>query len=615
MSKSKSIKTSYALSVLYTRCLHRDLKTTNSVLNIQPFDIGLTFDINGTTSYTYIAKSGRPRVVLSGENVKTIAKLPERFDDKKTFSPYYDAIVKAFWGLDLHEMGHQRYTDMYDKTISEYPNSNYIGFLHTLFNTLEDPIIERAMCDYYDEMFPTIINPREYFNFMKERIFMPQAEEYTYAKNVNNFMTYLLLLVRCGKKNIKEENEIFEKYKGGLIPRIKAIFLETSGTKRIKLSVELGEWIIDNIKEFDWKTVEKPEHSSTGLGGGGGTGRPIATPGSSGAEVEDTLSGSGSSSSEESESEDGSKKRSLGDESGGGKPEAENVIEDLLCADHVWLTVKDEYEVIDPTIIDDINKKIEDYEDPIKAVSDFLKLFHGRHRPRRTPGFTSGKLNVFRAMQDDLRDGCDTKIFCRDIQRGKDVDLAVTLVVDNSGSMHGQKSEIATQAALVLAQACEWSNIPFECLSFTQDFHDEHLPATFIEKSFEDKFEDAKPFFGITDSSLRGKLYSDNAIAHWTFCDNTDEVNIFHIWKRLEKVEHKNKLLFVMSDGETVGSQAALRRIVETVENSGIPVIGIGILSNAVEHAYKERKVFKSMKDLQANLADFLIETLSRYAS
>ena len=70
-----------------------------------------------------------------------------------------------------------------------------------------------------------------------------------------------------------------------------------------------------------------------------------------------------------------------------------------------------------------------------------------------------------------------------------------------------------------------------------------------------------------------------------------------------------------MSDGETVGSQAALRKIVETIEDSGIPVIGIGILSNAVERAYKERKVFKSMKDLQVNLADFLIETLSRYAS
>ncbi len=619
----KKVSTPRILSIIYHHQMRDDLNIINGMLNIASRPVSLTFNSSGSSAYTHMTKSGNPHIVIGGGLIKSIASMPEDFEDKTTFLPYWEAVNKAFWGLDLHEMGHNRYTDMYSTKLSKYPNAKFRNFLHSLFNTLEDPIIEGAMCDYYAESYPSQPNPEIYFNYIIESLFMPQAAKYKDDGSVNSFMQYLLLLVRCGKKNIKNPNAVFVKYNGDLVPRIRKVIAEPDGSKRIDYAIELGEWIIDNVKEFDWSTVTPPPHSSTGLpspGGAGGGGTPMPVPGGAGG----SSVGSGLEDGEEGEDGEDSSSSSSGAGGTGTPPtpkspapyspvnsELDDVFNDIYNYEHEWFVVKDNYEIVHESLLDDINQKIENFDETIKAVSDYLELFHGRHKPRRVTGFTSGRLDLRRAMQDDIKNGCDTKLFSRNVQRGKDVDLAVTLIVDNSGSMEGNKSVVATQAALVLAQACEWSKIPFECCSFTES----DACYTFIEKSFEDKFEDSKPYFGVIDSVMCNKLTSDNPIAASSFCSNIDEVNIYRIWKKLQRVEHEHKLMIVMSDGMTCGSATQLRELINEIEDSGIPVIGIGILDNNVAKIYKNHKIFANIEELQAGLADFLISVLSQYAS
>lgn len=637
----KVVKTTKILSALYARFLRDKLRIINAQLAGPGKDVANVFDSRYDGAYTHISGtklSHNYRLVLGGKMVERVAELPETFSDKEAFKPHFNAVLIGFYALDLHEMGHIMFTDMKDTTISEYPVEKYRNFLHSLFNTIEDPIIELSVGRYYDTRFPSKENPRKYFDYMKERIFAPQCKTYVDSKNVGSFMQYLLLLLRCGKKSLKNTNEVFDKYSSSLLPMIKDILYEPNGTERVHKTVILGEWIIENIKEFDWSTVSCPKYErksgsdkTPGAGGSpmdaeGGKEAGAGLPPSGGSTESETHDKVGS---EPPKSGGGSVHDAKEDADTGKKPEPEKEsgyervdeeLDDVFIdrfrdgSDHEWIIAKDYYEVSDPELIDKINGEIERYQDAINNVSKFLTLFHGRIRPRRTDGFTRGKLNVFRAMQDDVKQGCDTKLFTQEIKRGKDADLCVSLMCDNSGSMSGDRSIIASQAALVLAQACDWANIPFECNCFTKTSDcSSGTSITIVEKSFEDSFEKAKPFFGINSSELIDGL-KETVCSIPTFSGNSEEINLYYLWKKFREVDHKTKLLFVMCDGCTTGSPAELKKLIKDMMDDGIVVVGIGIECKEVAKAYPMHKIFNSTEELENGLADYLIDTLDAYA-
>ena len=260
----------------------------------------------------------------------------------------------------------------------------------------------------------------------------------------------------------------------------------------------------------------------------------------------------------------------------------------------------------------------------IKGREEIFKI-HSKNKPlaedvtpevlaRRTPGFTSGSLNIPQAMQDEARDGCETKLFTRNVVRGQMVDLAVSLVCDNSGSMTGRKSTLASIAALALAQACEWSKIPFECSCFTKTCDSSSgTSITIIEKEIDEPFEKMKPYFGINDDDLIYYLRSERRIP--TFCGNSEEVNLFHIWKKFRKVPHKTKLMFVFCDGATTGSRDSLKTVIKRMEQDNIFVIGIGLMAPEVQTIYPHHRVFNSYDEMQRELSPYLVKTLSEFAT
>ena len=51
------------------------------------------------------------------------------------------------------------------------------------------------------------------------------------------------------------------------------------------------------------------------------------------------------------------------------------------------------------------------------------------------------------------------------------------------------------------------------------------------------------------------------------------------------------------------------------MESDGIHVIGIGLMANEVSGIYPYHKIFNSVQDMQDNLAPYLVETLSKFAT
>lgn len=626
------------LSFIYQKTERQELKMIDLNLIGPRTKFQLTYQ--GGTKSAYTTMTGKEkdifRVVIGGQMVAEVAHLPDVFTTKESLKPFIKPIKKAFKGLNYHEMGHVLFSDMSLKELLKY-DEKYKGFVLNLFNILEDPIIELNIIKYVEKNHPHDVSPRYSINFIKNQLFIPKCEDYTYEEDIGNFMNYLLLVLRCGKKSIPETNMIYEKYSETLIPKIKNILGEPDATIRQTKTVELADWIIHNITEFDWSEVEapddlKPSPSSSGSSpmksSSSGLSRRLSGEESGAGDKESGSSSRGGHGEEEAEEEkekgdteedkdESDDKKEDSDVENDYVPDLDDCFNDCLnCSySHEFVIAKDEYTITNPDELErGINEQLEKSKDCVQNISKFLTLFKGRKKPRITGGFTSGKLDVRAAMQDEARDGCETKLFTRTIPRGRSVDLAVSLVCDNSGSMAYDKSTLASIGALALAQACEWSKVPFECSCFTKTHDgDDGTSITIIEKELNETFEKAKPYFGINDYNLIHYLHSERYIP--TFRGNSEEVNLFHIGNEFVKCGHTTKLMFVFCDGQTTGSQDSLKQVIKRLEKMGIHVIGIGLMSSDVKESYTHYKVFNSYDQLQRDLAPYLVETLSKFAT
>lgn len=657
-----TIKINKFLSAIYTDMIRDTVKTRIAIIGGPTRNIGLTFEVRGETTYTrlYGKKKDKLLICLGGRNICQIAGLPETLSSARVAKGLMPGIIKAFHALVNHELGHDLFTDMYDTSIVNYKEPKYINFMHNMFNILEDQVIEYCMEMYYKKNYPYDVNPRVYFDFMIENMFMPQGEDYKDDGTQAGFMNYTLLFFRIGEKNIKNRCAVFDKYKSDLFPLFKKVIGEPDGTLRIKYTIELCEWIIENIKEFDWELPPLSEHEKLSGKAAGMPGAPMPMPGFGGAsmpggkaegadddeeasfgeeagggEDKDEEGSKGSEEDEEEseepedeeeeeeedeEEEDEEEEDPAYDESRVESSVDEEIVDEIFNdvthdgRDHEWVSAKDEYEVMNDKIIETINKYIDEFSDVAKDLSDFFSIFKGRIKPMNREGLTSGRLSSRLAIRDDVQGGVSTKLFKKKLSRGKDADLCVSILADNSGSMCGNKSTACTKALLALAQACDWCNIPFEVNAFTKTSDSwSGISITITEKAFEDSFENSKPYFAINDSDLIGGLQSHITIP--TFHGNSEEVNIYYIGEKFKRVKHKTKLMFVLCDGMTTGSRNELREVITRLEaDYGIIVVGIGVLDNGVIGTYHHTKVFNTMEELETELAPYLIDTLGKYA-
>ena len=656
----KQTSTKKILCTTYTDFLREKLRLKNALIAGPLQELTLSFDVNKSSAYTKPGKkktnSGKIRlkVVIGGGMIRQIVNLPDYFDDREILRKYLPVIVAAFYGVNYHEMGHVKFTDMVSRLIIDYSRQEYIPFLHQLFNITEDYVVEENMVHLVESQFPSETSPKDYFSYLKKQLFVPQADNYEDKGDAMSFLQYILLILRVGKKNIAKPNAVFDKYQADLVPKLLDVLNEEDPTERIRKVISTGEWMIDNITEIDFKWQEMPDDPISGAGAG--TGMPAPKKGMSGIGGMSGLAKKGKSKGggnghegdnedldfDEEDKEEASKAKSEEDE----EEEAENTpepededeededeeeeeeeilpeedtgeLENEIINDsnfeceHTWVIAKDDYEIVSPEeALNVVENKILTFKDCINDVSKFFSLFKDRIKPRIEEGHTRGKLNIRRAMNDDRINGCDTRLFNQKIKRGMDTSAAVSQLVDLSGSMSGKKSECASTAAAALAQACEWSGIPFECNGFVYSWG--YGSTTIQVKGFEDSFEKAKPYFALLDDNYENYFSSELGVS--LFSGNQEEDNIYHIWQKLLKRPEKNKLLIVLCDGATCGSRQTLHDLVEEIRKSGVKVIGVGIQSTDVVGIYPETKVFHTMEELQTGLAPYLIEQLEQYTN
>ena len=614
------------------------------------------------------------RIQFGGQMVRTATNIPQYIKKKEDTKKYVVDSRKSFRWMFYHEMGHLLYTDMYDRSIIDYKVKEHRGFIHSVFNILEDIVIEKY-CMSIDYPYTA-----KYMKFGTQRVFIPQCKDYKDNNDPASFLNYLLLRLRCTKA-FTGVNKFWDDNKKDLAPMVKNILMEEDPTERVHLSLTLAVWIIKK-SGWDFKPIEVPPGSvsgsmagTPGAGAGGGSGTGGSTPSLSpkkskakskgkgkgkkkegeGEEKKEKpthkatdTDGGGGSADDDTEADGGSHNNRGGDHAGDEeapelktKDELDDITDDddeeiddhydpnndLLLdhcdevddafnevlgedgGNHEFVVAKNFY-IPTETVKDAINKRLEEVSSLTNAVKAAFSVYKGRIRPKYNRGFYSGRLDVRKAMSNSLTKGCDVKLFEKKIANGIAPDLAVSILCDNSGSMGGNKSRVCTTAMLALAKACSLCNIPIEVSCFTENWSRNY---TIRMKEFDDKFEDSKDFLGITDYDIYGHYIDDDDLRRLQFAGNEDEVNLYYIWKEFLRNKHKDKLLIVISDGETCGSSNTLRNLVKQIEASGISVLGLGIQSRAVENLYTNYKLFDSKESLDS-LPEFLTSTLFKFA-
>lgn len=280
-------------------------------------------------------------------------------------------------------------------------------------------------------------------------------------------------------------------------------------------------------------------------------------------------------------------------------------------------------------------------KDTFRTSKNFYKLRSGdAHSYNEKLSRMSGDVNVMRRkleralMSKDNRDWdggredgrLDTRRFVGAFNGRQDVfkkrepraemDTALTVLIDLSGSMGGSKIRIAEQCAIALAEAVDKTGVAYEVLGFTQDGRADDYPVqpngdaysrysplhTYVFKNFEQRLFECKG--------------SMSSIYNCATGQNADGESLMYAYARLKARQEKRKVFMVLSDGQPasdgdyVQGHYYLQKVVQDIIKDGTDVVGIGIASRAVKDYYPNHVVVRSVQDLSGTALDQLSKIL-----
>jgi cobaltochelatase CobT len=210
--------------------------------------------------------------------------------------------------------------------------------------------------------------------------------------------------------------------------------------------------------------------------------------------------------------------------------------------------------------------------------------------------------------------GSENDSIWKRLEEGENIDTAVTLLWDCSGSMGSSeiasnKAALARIAAIAFHEALTRAGIPHEVLGFNSGGKSPEGLAKAV-KAAEARGEDMKRYSRLGDTDKR-MVFTDfgqadgRAICNITGgAANRDGECVMWAARRLAQRPERRKILIVGSDGQPSGAlygeteKRFLKETVQRVMDAGIEVVGIGIMDKAVREYYPVNVVIKTVGDL-----------------
>ena len=258
-----------------------------------------------------------------------------------------------------------------------------------------------------------------------------------------------------------------------------------------------------------------------------------------------------------------------------------------------------------------LENKVKEHIAPLQRHLE--RCIAAKSHSRMIPGHRSGRINptaLHRIVTGDER------LFRRKhVSRTKDA--AISLVVDLSGSMAGEKVELAMETAFAMSTSLDRLNITHEVIGFTtvsfpsstsdgrstydtlREMSAISAAPSRIEPIYMPIF---KPFNTRFTNERRRAMASYNEVF---LRNNTDGEAVEYAARRLAGRTEGRKIMIVLSDGLPYagpGDQIAqawhLRQTVKRLTAAGIETFGIGIMDSSVSEFYPKHVVLHNLEEL-----------------
>jgi cobalamin biosynthesis protein CobT len=238
---------------------------------------------------------------------------------------------------------------------------------------------------------------------------------------------------------------------------------------------------------------------------------------------------------------------------------------------------------------------------------DLREIFVARRATTFETGFKTGKkIDIKRRIQEKAKGISAVESHAwqrRELPREKD--YAITLLVDLSGSMQGQKIAETFKGAVVLAEVLNRLSIQTEILGFNDRIYE-------YQGYGENMGRDVRQRMGGMLDEVSGSA------ARW----NDDGWALEESSKRLASQKAKEKFLLVLSDGQPEPSRAhagaafELQRVVARImKETDQKLIGLGIGpgTNHVETYYPNSVANINVRQMPERVADIIREAIANF--
>lgn len=259
----------------------------------------------------------------------------------------------------------------------------------------------------------------------------------------------------------------------------------------------------------------------------------------------------------------------------------------------------------DENIYEEMRREVLPQIDELEA--DLREIFVQRLSQKWLSGFKTGKrIDIKKRMQERALgvSPVESKAWQkRELPSEKD--YAISLLVDLSGSMQGEKIQETFKAAIVLAEVLNRLSINTEILGFNNKLY---TYQSFGQNMSQEIRQDMGMMLGEVNSS--GARYNDDG---WAVNEASE---------RLARQKVAEKFLLVLSDGipeespQHSGSKYGLNSVVnEIMEKTDQKLIGLGIGpgTNHVERYYPNSVANIGVREMPARLADVIREAIANY--
>jgi cobalamin biosynthesis protein CobT len=207
-----------------------------------------------------------------------------------------------------------------------------------------------------------------------------------------------------------------------------------------------------------------------------------------------------------------------------------------------------------------------------------------------------------------------------------EANTCVMLLVDLSGSMSGDKVDVARDSVIAFAECLEGTQLKYEINGFDNGSrYTTGLQDAIGKQKNGAKFHRVEPLnifqFKKFDDPLRVSKGAIGAIGEMANGNNSDRDAVLWCLQRLAQQRTQRKILIVLSDGSphnftiNIERNELTKALTDTVSSAmkdyGVECVGIGIQADHVSEIYKQSVVIDDVKDLSGGIFNQLSELLT----